>query len=132
MKIGGISPAFAGVRPSDNIAATQRCRRERIMNAAQPPAVVVEIEPAPEKIRLLEDRLYAFNVEATGIADGQSFGLFLCGPDGAVIGGACGWGWGDTCYLQYLFVPAELRNQGHGTRLMRSVEQHALTRSCRQ
>lgn len=102
------------------------------MNAAPPPVVVLEIEPAPEKIRLLEDRLYAFNVEATGIADGQSFGLFLCGPDGAVIGGACGWSWGDTCYLQYLFVPAELRNQGHGTRLMRSIEQHALTRSCRQ
>src|SRR4051794_15220686 len=102
------------------------------MNATPPPVVVLEIEPAPEKIRLLEDRLYAFNVEATGIADGQSFGLFLCGPDGTVIGGACGWSWGDTCYLQYLFVPAELRNQGHGTRLMQSVEQYALSRSCRQ
>ena len=73
------------------------------MNAAQPPAVVLEIEPAPEKIGLLEDRLYAFNVEATGIADGQSFGLFLCGADGTVVGGAYGWSWGDTCYLQLSF-----------------------------
>jgi GNAT superfamily N-acetyltransferase len=102
------------------------------MSAAEPPVPVVEIEPAPGKIRVLEDRLYAFNAEATGIRDGQSFGLFLNGPDGAVIGGAYGWTWGDTCYLQYLFVPAELRNQGHGTRLMQSVEQQAVSRGCGQ
>jgi len=132
MEIGGISPAFAGVGPSGNIAADQRRGRETIMNAAQPPAVVVEIEPPPEKIRLLEERLYAFNIEATGIADGQSFGLFLHGADGTVIDGAYGWSWGDTCHLRYLFVPAELRSQGHGTRLLRSVEQQALSRSCRQ
>jgi GNAT superfamily N-acetyltransferase len=102
------------------------------MNAAQLPVPVVEVEPAPEKIRLLEERLYAFNVEATGIADGQSFGLFLRGSDGAVIGGAYGWSWGDTCHLRYLFIPADLRNQGHGTRLMQFVEQHALARFCRQ
>ena len=102
------------------------------MNAAQSPVPVVEIEPAPEKIRLLEEWLYAFNVQATGITDGQSFGLFLRGPDGAVIGGAYGWSWGDTCFLRDLFVPAELRNQGHGRRLMQSVEQHALSRSCHQ
>lgn len=107
------------------------------MTAAQPPLPVVElpvveIEPAPEKIRLLEERLYAFNVETTGIADGQSFGLFLQGPGGAVIGGAYGWSWGDTCHLRYLFVPADLRNQGYGTRLMQSVEQQALSRFCRQ
>src|SRR3954451_24294631 len=104
------------------------------MNAAQHPPLLLEIEPAPEKIRLLEERLYAFNVEATGIADGQSFGMFLHGPDGAVIGGVYGWSWGDTCFLCYLFVPAELRNQGHGTRLMQSVEQLAyrasVARSC--
>jgi GNAT superfamily N-acetyltransferase len=127
-----IPPAFAGIGPYDNIAATQRRRPEKIMNAAQPPLLVVEIEPASEKIRLLEERLYAFNVEATGIADGQSFGLFLRGADGTVIGGAYGWSWGDTCHLRYLFVPPELRGQGHGTQLMRSVEQQALSRFCRQ
>jgi ribosomal protein S18 acetylase RimI-like enzyme len=100
------------------------------MNAPQPP--VLEIEPDPETIRLLEEWLYAFNVEATGITDGQSFGLFLRKPDGTVIGGAYGWSWGDTCFLRYLFVPAERRNQGQGTSLMRSLEQHALMRGCRQ
>jgi len=123
---------FRPATPPHNIAAQQPRRREEIMNAAQHPPLLVEIEPAPEKIRLLEERLYAFNVEATGIADGQSFGMFLHGPDGAVIGGAYGWSWGDTCYLCHLFVPAELRNQGHGTQLMQSVEQLAVSRFCRQ
>ncbi len=102
------------------------------MNGPEPPALVLETEPDPEKIHLLEEWLYAFNVEATGIADGQSFGLFLRGADNAIIGGAYGWSWGDTCFLRYLFVPAELRRHGHGTTLMRSVEQHARMRGCRQ
>jgi ribosomal protein S18 acetylase RimI-like enzyme len=94
--------------------------------------VVVETEPDPEKIRLFEEWLYAFNVEATGIQDGQTFASFLRRSDGAVIGGAFGWSWGDTCVLRYLFVPAELRNQGYGTVLMQTVEQHAFMRGCRQ
>jgi GNAT superfamily N-acetyltransferase len=102
------------------------------MNTPQLPALAVEIEPDPEKIRLLEEWLYAFNVAATGIADGQTFGFFLHRPDGTVTGGAYGWSWGDTCHLRYLFVPADLRNQGHGTRLLRSFEQQAVTRGCRQ
>ncbi len=64
-------------------------------------------------------------MQQTGIADGKSFGLLLRDPTGAVIGGAYGWSWGGTCYLRYLFVPAEMRNQGHGTRLMQAVEQEA-------
>jgi ribosomal protein S18 acetylase RimI-like enzyme len=102
------------------------------MNAPQPLVMVVETEPDPEKVRLFEEWLYAFNAEATGIADGQSFGLFLNGADGSVVGGAYGWSWGQTCFLRYLFVPAELRRQGHGTLLMRSLEQQALKRGCRQ
>src|SRR4051812_33910820 len=102
------------------------------MSAAQPPVLTVETEPNPEKIRLLEEWLYAFNVEATGITDGQTFGVFLHRSDGAVAGGAYGWSWGDTCHLRYLFVPADLRGQGHGTGLLRSFEHQALTRGCRQ
>ncbi len=62
----------------------------------------------------------------------RTLGLFLRGADSALIGGAYGWSWGDTCFLRYLFVPAELRNQGHGTALMRTLEQQARMRGCRQ
>lgn len=92
----------------------------------------VDPDPDPEDIRRLEERIYEFNVQQTGIADGRSFGLFLRDPAGAAIGGACGWTWGGTCFLRYLFVPAELRKQGHGTRLMQAVEQEARRRRCSQ
>jgi GNAT superfamily N-acetyltransferase len=95
-------------------------------------ALIVETEPDPRDVQLLEDRLYEFNVQATGIDDGKLLGLFLRGPDRDLIGGAYGWSWGDTCFLRYLFVPAGLRNKGYGTRLMRTVEQEARGRGCRQ
>jgi GNAT superfamily N-acetyltransferase len=105
--------------------------REKAMTTTQSPILVMETEPDQEKIRLLEEWLYAFNVGATGIADGKTLGLFLRGADGALIGGAYGWSWGDT-FLQYLFVQAELRDRGHGTLLMRTLEQQARIRGCRQ
>ena len=97
-----------------------------------PGAPRLETKLRAEDIRLLEERLYEFNVQATGIHDGELIGLFLKGPDGAVTGGAYGWTWGGTCYIRYLFVPAELRKQGHGTRLMHAVESEAKARGCTQ
>ena len=96
------------------------------------PHLVVEPNPDPGAIRFLEDQLYEFGVQATGIADGGLLAVFLRRPDGSVIGGAYGWTWGGTCYVRYLFVPANMRNRGHGTRIMRTVEQEAVARRCEQ
>ena len=94
--------------------------------------VVLETEPNAEDVRILDERLYAFNVQATGIADGKLLALFLRSEDGAAVGGIYGWTWGETCYIRYLFVPAEMRNRGHGRSLMRAVEAEAKARGCRQ
>lgn len=102
------------------------------MTGPEAAALVVETDPDFRDVRLLEDRLYEFNVQATGIGDGKLLGVFLRRPDGTPIGGAYGWSWGDTCCLRYLFVPADLRNRGYGTRLMRTVEQEARRRGCCQ
>jgi GNAT superfamily N-acetyltransferase len=102
------------------------------MNGGSEPLLVVETNPSPDDARFLEEQLYDFNVQATGIEDGALFGVFLRGPDARVIGGAYGWTWGGTCYVRYLFVPADMRGQGHGTRLMRAVEQEAMARGCEQ
>jgi ribosomal protein S18 acetylase RimI-like enzyme len=94
--------------------------------------LVIETEPKPEDIRLLEDRISEFNAQATGIADGKPIGLFLRDNKGAAVGGIYGWTWGATCYVRYVFVPAHLRNQGHGSDLMRTVELAARERGCGQ
>ena len=48
------------------------------------------------------------------------------------VGGIYGWTWGATCYVRYLFVPAEMRKQGHGSSLMHAVEAEAKARGCGQ
>jgi GNAT superfamily N-acetyltransferase len=92
--------------------------------------LVVEADPSPDDIRRLEDSIYDFNVQVTGISDGKLFGLFLRDADGVAIGGAHGWTWARTCYVCNLFVPAHMRDQGHGTRLMHAVEAEARSRGC--
>jgi GNAT superfamily N-acetyltransferase len=92
--------------------------------------LVLETEPKPEDVRLLDERLYEFNVQATGLADGKLLAFFLRDRDGAAVGGVFGWTWGEACYVRYLFIPADLRNHGHGTGLMRAVEAEARARGC--
>ena len=95
-------------------------------------SITVETAPTPEEVRVLDEGLYAFNVAATGHADGGLFGIFLREADGTAVGGANGWFWGGTCHVQYLFVPAQLRGRGYGSKLMAAVETEARARSCSQ
>jgi GNAT superfamily N-acetyltransferase len=93
--------------------------------------LVVDTDPDPVAISILDDLIYEFNVQATGISDGKLYGIFLRDTDGAVIGGADGWTWGDACYVRHLFVPKAMRSQGHGTRLMDRIEEEARARGCK-
>jgi GNAT superfamily N-acetyltransferase len=96
------------------------------------PALIVETEPDLGSLHLLEERLYEFNVQTTGIADGKLLSIFLRDPDGTVIGGTHGWTWAGRCYVRLLYIPASLRNQRYGTRLMQAVEQEARARDCHE
>jgi ribosomal protein S18 acetylase RimI-like enzyme len=88
--------------------------------------------PDADDLRILEGAIYEFNVQATGISDGQLFASFLRDAERGVIGGISGWTWSKTCFIQYLFVPPETRKQGCGIRLMEAVEAEAVDRGCGQ
>jgi GNAT superfamily N-acetyltransferase len=94
--------------------------------------LILETEPRPEDIQFLEECLYEFNTQTTGIKDGGLFGFFLRAANGLRLGGVYGWTWGGTCYVRYLFVPEEMRRQGQGKRLMHAVEAEAKARKCQQ
>ena len=94
--------------------------------------LVLETNPNPRDVRLLDERLYAFNVQTTGITDGKLLASFLRDKDGAVVGGIYGWTWGETCYIRYLFIPEEMRHLGLGRSLMQAVQAEARARGCRQ
>jgi GNAT superfamily N-acetyltransferase len=93
---------------------------------------LVSGNPHPDDLRLLDEAIYQFNVQATGISDGHLFASFLRDDEKTVIGGISGWTWGKTCFIRHLFIPAELRKHGYGIQLMEAVEAEAIHRRCGQ
>lgn len=80
----------------------------------------------------LEDRMYAFNVDATGIDDGRSLALTVRDEAGRVVACALGHTWGGTCELKTVWVDAPLRRSGLGRALVLRAIAEAEARGCAQ
>jgi GNAT superfamily N-acetyltransferase len=93
---------------------------------------VFEGDPTPEDVRFLEDRLYDFNVAATGISDGRALAIFVRGEDGKLQAGLCGHTWGRCCEIKQLWVEESLRGEGIGRSLIEAAEREARKRGSRQ
>jgi ribosomal protein S18 acetylase RimI-like enzyme len=78
----------------------------------------------------LAERIYEFNVNATGFFDGEEFAAAIRDTNGGIIAGASGHTWGGCCQLSQLWVHESARKQGLGKSLMLAVEAHAVTRKC--
>jgi ribosomal protein S18 acetylase RimI-like enzyme len=87
---------------------------------------------AHDEIRFVDERLYAFNREATGIHDGRLLRVFARDGGGRLVGAATGHTWGGTCEILQLWVDAPRRRAGLGRELMARAEAEARTRGCRQ
>jgi GNAT superfamily N-acetyltransferase len=96
------------------------------------PEFTIETDPTPEQIQYLEDRLYEFNSQATGVTDGLGLAVFVRDAQGRIIAGICGHTWGGCCEIRQLWVDESQRCQGLGTKLLQAAEQEARRRDCRQ
>lgn len=94
--------------------------------------LVAETEPAFADVRFLEDRLYEYNVEQTGVDDGQWLALFVRDDQQTIRAGVEGWTWCSSCYIRTVWIHQDFRGQGVGTKLLRAAEQEARTRGCHQ
>jgi len=94
--------------------------------------LIFKEDPALEEVRFLEDRLYDFNVVATGISDGRALAIFVHGEDGNIRAGLSGHTWGRCCEIKQIWVQESLRGQGLGSALMEAAETEARKRDCRQ
>jgi len=94
--------------------------------------LIIETEPAPEDVRFLSDRLYEYNVEQTGVNDGQWLAIFVRDDQGMIRAGIQGWTWCGTSYISSLWGHKELRGEGVGTQLLRAAEQEARARGSQQ
>jgi GNAT superfamily N-acetyltransferase len=79
----------------------------------------------------LADLIYAFNVSATGVDDGEPLRFAMReGPE--LLAGLEGWTWGGTGYIDLLWVREDQRGHGRGTALVSAAEQEAARRGCHQ
>lgn len=95
-------------------------------------ALVVETDPSPGDVQFLDDRLYEFNAETTGIRDGTWLTIFVRDAGGAIVAGLHGSTWGDCCEIKMLWIHADRRRQGLGSRLLAAAEAEARRRGARQ
>jgi len=103
----------------------------------------MDLHIAPPRIELLEDdascqaldaelveRLYAYNVEATGCADGRLLAGRVRDASGDLLGGFSGHTWGGVCVLTHVWVAHAQRGRGLGRRLLAQAEAEAARRGC--
>ena len=90
-----------------------------------------QVDPTPDDIQYLEDRIYEFNSRATDIADGAWL-TFVARERDRIVAGICGNTWGGTCELRLFWVEQPHRGRGLGTKLFHAAEQEARRRGCTQ
>lgn len=93
---------------------------------------VLTDNPPPGFVTALEDRVYEFNVAATGISDGLLLAISVKDSQGALTAGLSGHSWGGTCEIKNLWVAENARGRGLGKRLLQTAEAEARSRGCSQ
>ena len=97
-----------------------------------PVELVIDAEPRPDDVLYLEDRLYEFNANATGITDGEWLSILVRDDRQRIVAGLCGNTWGGCLEIRQFWVEETRRTQGLGTRLLLAAEQEARRRGCGQ
>jgi len=95
------------------------------------PIAIQSAEDA-ELSAFLGDRLYEFNVDATGISDGELLSAVVRDDGGNIVAGVSGHTWGGCCEIRQLWVQEQQRGAGLGKGLMNAAEQEAIRRGCTQ
>jgi ribosomal protein S18 acetylase RimI-like enzyme len=92
----------------------------------------IDDNPADADVHFLDDRIYEYNFETTGITDGRVVSYFVRDEANEIIAGLYGWTWGGTCEVRYLWVRGDHRKHGYGKALMTAAEREAVARGCSQ
>jgi GNAT superfamily N-acetyltransferase len=117
------------MRAARGLVQREAARHARTMTSSM---MIERIDtPDVEARGAIFDILESYNDAASGRADPElRFGVFVRDATGAVTGGALAVTYWDWTFVELLYLPAEARGGGVGTRLMRAVEREAVRRGC--
>jgi GNAT superfamily N-acetyltransferase len=93
--------------------------------------LVIEDQPDPMDMALLEEKLANAAIAAVGAGDEQDFGIFVRDDDGRILAGVSGSTWGGCCQVHALWVDDSIRGRGLGRELMTTAEGAARDRGCK-
>jgi GNAT superfamily N-acetyltransferase len=94
--------------------------------------LIIDSQPRPDDVQYLEDRIYEFNSDATGIGDGAWLTLLVRDEQDRIVAGLSGATWGGCFEIRQFWVDESRRRQGLGTTLFKAAEEEARRRACRQ
>ncbi len=80
--------------------------------------------------RFLDERIHEYNEQATGLVDGRFLTVREIDADGEIVGAATGWTYGGCAYVDVLWVRADSRHAGVGTRLLDAFEAESAACGC--
>ena len=87
--------------------------------------------PPDDQLLVVDTGLEQHNHAVAPLSDVRPLAAFASDAAGQVVGGAVGRTWGGCCELLQLWVAADRRRDGVGSRLLRAFEARARTRGCR-
>jgi len=90
--------------------------------------VTVELNEYPNHadLRLVLNGVRTFNRDMTGNESPRPVAAFLRDEQGRIVGGVQGDLWGRSMHIAALWVDESYRGQGHGSELMKAVENYAV------
>lgn len=104
---------------------------DRVRGEGASTTLVVVDAPAIDDANTLEERIYEFNVAATGFDDGRYLTVVLKHDDGTIYAGLHGHTWAGICEIRTLWIAESERGKGLGSRLLAAAEDEARRRGCR-
>ena len=90
----------------------------------------MNIHPTEKEIEYIRASLYDFNKKIVGDDDHTPLNIVEYDDNGNIIGGILGgtyWGW---MYIDILWVQADFRRRGIGSKLLVKAEKEAVRRGC--
>jgi GNAT superfamily N-acetyltransferase len=93
--------------------------------------LLIEDEPDPRDLSLLEGKLAAAAVAAVGASEEEEFGIFVRDDAGRIVAGASASTWGGCCQIHTLWVDDPHRGHGLARELMAEADAVARRRGCR-